>query len=889
MALTVGTRLGHYEILALLGNGGMGAVYRACDTRLGRDVAIKVLRDDYAGDPEWLSRFKREAQLLAALSHGNIATLHGLDEADGTRYLVMELVPGQALDQRLLAGPLPLEEALAVCRQIAEALEAAHERGIIHRDLKPANVMLAPDGKVKILDFGLAKCTEPPGGGPGEPTAVFDGVTREGVIFGTAAYMAPEQARGQSINKRGDVWAFGCVLFETITGRRAFSGDTWSDTLAAVLHLTPNWTELPSGLPPRVEALLRRCLQKDQQKRLRDIGDARIEIEEILADLARGAPTPAVTPASTPKRTWPRRAALAAAVLLALGAGIGIGLWQARPTVESVSGGDWTGQVLLGGTTRAFGPRVSPDGVWLAFCVLHQRQSQVGVMKLGSGEWWVVTRNRERGGVNSVCWSADSSRLYFDRFFDRPMGVYSVSALDRSPDGARERLVVADAESPQVAGDGSLIVCKLDKDGNHRLHRYREEDRSDVAVGPLVQFDLGWPSPVRALGKNRVVFCGKLLDGKETPPQRRFHVLDLDSAEHRPLSTEPIPQDFVQLAVSADGRSVCTILPAGDLFRVVRIPIESEGPTRSLFIMTTSAYGLDVGSDGQVYIDQFQRPLEVLRFDASGESVERIASLARRPPGGTGGLPLELPDGRVLLPATVGGRGRLLIGGAAGKDPIPLLEGGRETASPATLLDNRRLAFSIGRGKDRRLQIAELEDDQASPVRVLERVAAEGLMRLAASLDGKWIYYVESKQVWKVAADGSGTPEKVEPGDGVTVHPTTGDLLVQRFEKQGVRLYQIPRMSGARKEIAVQPGAWGLAPLAIGGQALDKNGRLLVGVTAKDDWFWLAGLLDTKAGKLERIKVQYDGEVYPSNWGRNNKVLAIGFPLSSEVWRLTNR
>jgi hypothetical protein len=889
--LTPGARLGHYEILAPLGNGGMGQVYRARDTRLAREVAVKVLREDYARDPEWLARFEREAHLLATLIHGNIATVHGLDEAGGSRYLVMELVPGQTLDARLLRGPLPVEEALDVCRQIAEALEAAHQKGIIHRDLKPANVMITPDGRVKILDFGLAKSMKPPAG-PSEPTAVFDGQTREGVIFGTAAYMAPEQARGQAVDKRCDIWAFGCVLYEAITGRRAFSGGTWSDVIASVLHHSPDWGTLPPGVPARLEGLIRRCLQKDQQKRLRDVGDARLEIEEILAELARGPSPPEATP-SAPRR-WTRLAAVAVLLLAALGAGAVLGRWlpPPRPVVTSHSGetaADWAGQSLLGGTSRPFGPRVSPDGQWLAFGVLHEGQSQVGVMKLGSGEWWVLTRNRDRGGVSSVCWSLDSTHLYFDRFFDKPMGVFSVSPLDRSPRGARERPVVTDAESPQVAGDGSLVVCKLDEGGSYRLHRHWPGgERADEAVSPPILFDPGWPSPVRALGKNKVVFCGKVLDGRESPPLRRFHVLDLDTKEYRALSAEPFPGDFVQMAVSPDDRFVYTILPAGDLFSVVRIPVAEPGPTRSLFTLITSAFGLDVDSAGRVYIDQFHRPLEVLRFDAAGGPVERVATLSRRPPGGTGGMPVELPDGRVLLVSRVAGHGRLLLGGLAGKDPVPLLEGKDETSAPAVLIGDRLLAFCSGRGKDRRLKVAALEDDQARVVRTLEGVRADGLMRLAASLDGKTLYGVESRQVWRVPVRG-GRAEKVASGDGVAVHPVTGDLLIQRFEKDGVRLYQITGKTGPRQEVKIQPGPWRLVPLAIGGRAIDKDGRILVGATAKDDWFWRAALLDSRSGRLERIGVDYDGEVYPANWGRNNKVLALGFPLRSELWRLTPR
>ncbi len=233
----------------------MGQVWHARDVKLDRGVAIKVLQDAWADDPAWLARFDREARLLAALTHPNIATVHGLDEFEGLRYLVMELVPGQTLAKRLMGGALPLDEALQVGRQIAEALEAAHDRGIIHRDLKPANVILTPEGKVKVLDFGLAKSTQqhsPPADKAADTIGQYEGQTEEGVILGTPAYMAPEQGRGRPVDRRCDIWALGCVLFEALSGQKVFSGLTFQDTLAAVIENSPDWKSLPAGVPPRV-------------------------------------------------------------------------------------------------------------------------------------------------------------------------------------------------------------------------------------------------------------------------------------------------------------------------------------------------------------------------------------------------------------------------------------------------------------------------------------------------------------------------------------------------------------------------------------------------------------------------------------------------------------
>ena len=284
MTLIPGSKVGPYEIVAPLGAGGMGEVYRARDTRLGRDVAIKALPEAFAMDPERLARFEREARLLASLSHPNVAGIHGLEQVDASRYLVLELVQGETLESRLTRGALAPAEAIDICRQIAAGVEAAHEAGVVHRDLKPANVMLKSDGTAKVLDFGLAK-----GGAAlaasssdpslsASPTMTYAG-TMMGMILGTAAYMSPEQARGKSVDRRTDIWSFGCVLYECLTGKRAYEGETVSDMVAKILEREPDWAALPATTRPRVRELLRRCLAKDLKQRLQAIGEARIALE----------------------------------------------------------------------------------------------------------------------------------------------------------------------------------------------------------------------------------------------------------------------------------------------------------------------------------------------------------------------------------------------------------------------------------------------------------------------------------------------------------------------------------------------------------------------------------------------------------------------------------
>ena len=291
----IGRTLGHYRIVEQIGAGGMGVVYRAHDERLDRDVAVKVLPEEVSQDADRLARFEREAKLLASLNHTNIAILHGLEEHEGHCFLVMELVAGEDLATWIGRGPIPVDEALETARQIAEGLEAAHEKGIIHRDLKPANVMLSPEGKVKILDFGLAKAWQPEETDADladSPTLTAQ-MTAAGVLLGTAAYMSPEQARGKAVDTRADIWAFGVLLWEMLTGQRLFEGEAASDVLAAVLRDEPDWQALPGNAPPAVRRLLRRCLRHDLGKRLRHIGDARLELEEAFEE-------PAITESGVP-------------------------------------------------------------------------------------------------------------------------------------------------------------------------------------------------------------------------------------------------------------------------------------------------------------------------------------------------------------------------------------------------------------------------------------------------------------------------------------------------------------------------------------------------------------------------------------------------------------
>ena len=347
--LTAGTRLGPYEIVALLGAGGMGEVFRATDTTLGRQVAIKILPDAFASDPERLTRFEREAKTLASLNHPHIAAIYGFEKSGGVHALVMELVEGEDLSAHIARGPIPLDEALPIAKQVADALEAAHEQGIVHRDLKPANIKVRTDGTVKVLDFGLAKLIGPAEAGHhGEPrgvrlqadlshspTLTTPAMTQAGMILGTAAYMSPEQAKGRATDKRSDVWSFGCVLYEMLSGQRAFDGEDMTDVLGAVVRLEPDWTALPADLPPAIRTLIQRSIVKDRRQRVADISAAKFVLSELgtlsAPAAAEGAATPTVT---APRPLW-KRALPAIVAAVVAGALVGVAAWTLKPVPAS--------------------------------------------------------------------------------------------------------------------------------------------------------------------------------------------------------------------------------------------------------------------------------------------------------------------------------------------------------------------------------------------------------------------------------------------------------------------------------------------------------------------------------------------------------------------------
>ena len=505
MALAAGTRLGPYEVVALLGAGGMGEVYRARDTRLGRDVAIKVLPDALSGDAERLARFAREAKLLASMSHPGIAAIYGLEElesAGGLPALVMEVVEGPTLAERLEHGPLDEPEALAVARQLADALEYAHERGIVHRDLKPANVKLRPDGAVKVLDFGLARALETEATQDRaeltrSPT-ITNRMTAAGVILGTAAYMAPEQARGKDADRRADVWAFGAVLFEMLSGRRAFAGETVSETLAAVMRDEPDWSALPAELSPRWRRLLGRCLTKDPRMRLQSIGEARIAMSDA-AEPMPGVAAPVAARARAGSAHAGRLVALGviAGVVLGVAGGALVRRPPARPGASEVS-------VMLPPGERFGGDRgyhffsLAPDGHSLACVIVGPSGSQMHVRRLDRREDLAIAGTEN---VRNMFFSPDGQWIGF--FNSEALckvslrggspTVLATAAQDRGGTWLDDGTIVfsSDVTVPLMripaTGGTPVAVTTLDTTRHERTHRFP----CALAGGPWVVFTVG--------------------------------------------------------------------------------------------------------------------------------------------------------------------------------------------------------------------------------------------------------------------------------------------------------------------------------------------------------------------------------------------------------------
>ena len=855
----------------------MGEVYRARDNRLRRDVAIKILPQAVAADPERVKRLEREAQLLASINHRGIATIHGLEDSPHGLALVMELVEGSTLaeviDRARAAGGLPFDTALPVARQIADALEAAHERGVIHRDLKPANVMCGAGGAVKVLDFGLAKALDPvssPGGADAAQAPTVTGRhTDVGTILGTAAYMAPEQARGRAVDARADVWAFGVVLFELLTGRRAFEGRDPTEVIAHVITKEPDWAQLPASTPVALRRLLRRCLEKDPDRRLHHIADARLELDD-----ARDAPIGDTPPAVVVQPGRPRSLVElgATAVIVGLAAFLlGRGFAPGRSPATDLVG------ERLGGSTVAMVPVASPDGQTLAFMSLADGLTQVAVMRPQSGNWTVLTKERSRGLVQHITWSRDGSRLFFDRFLDAPNGIYSVPVF-----GGDERLLLEDAMTPKMLPDGSLIFMRINADRAVQLHRYWPDTGR---VEPLPAFapslsQLTMPAVDVFPDGREIVYVGRPATGGTTADDHLW-VLDLASKTNRRIApdvTLAFTSFSFPLTASGDGRSVLFTVPTGNTHPIVSVARDGSPGVRTVLPLIHRPVAIDAGPDGTLFVDQLEQPAEVFRFEPASRTLERIAMPAALTLEGASALPLA--DGRLLLATRTLGRDRLVVM-APGKDFVQFIDTEEETAAPMAALGLDRVVLFAGARPGRQLVIASLADGRI--VSRFKQVDGNQLISaVAGSSDGTTIYYIAGGSLWTVSRPDE-APRRIRTGDGVAVTPDGKHLVVMLNEAAGIRLVRHDLQSGKEEDIPLS--GLRLSPWPLAANAIARDGRLAVRVILPDSWFWPAALLDPRTGRTELLPESAAADMLMPGWDTQGRIVTIATFTRSTLWR----
>ncbi|HET9468814.1 MAG TPA: protein kinase, partial [Vicinamibacterales bacterium] len=726
MTLARGTFVGHYEVLQQLGAGGMGQVYRARDTKLGRDVALKILPETFAADPDRLARFRREALTLASLNDPHIVHIHGIVEGEAPLALVMEFVDGEDLAQRLARGAISIEDALPIAQQIAEALEVAHAAGIFHRDLKPANIKLRADGTVKVLDFGLAKMTAPEtcAGLMDSPTIMSPTMTHAGMILGTAAYMAPEQAKGRTIDRRADIWGFGCVLFEMLAGRRCFEGETVTETLAAVLEREPDWKALPARTPESIRRLLIRCLQKDPHHRLHDIADGRIEIAD-----------PIVTTATTPTRA----VGLSRPARWTIGLGIiTIAALVAALIRLSTSSEAPPRDVHVHRLTDLTGleesPALSPDGKSVAFAAGVGDKRQVFVQLVAGGTPLQITRDPVDHQFPR--WLPDSSAIvYFSpaRPGDAQGTIWEVSALG----GAPRRVANSVGSADVGVADGRLAFFRL---ANKRIELVIA-GRDGAGVAVVARF-----APARYHLYPRWSPDGKWI-AFQVGDGIRSDVFVVSSAggEPRQLTHENttiaglawVP-DSQHVLYSSSRADTMPYLPTTALWQVAL----ADGSVRQITSGELSYVYPDVGRNGLIVAGQMRLQTDIWQFPAEGQPAENV-SRGIRVTRQTGQVltPSAGPDGKqIVFLSNSGGHANLwIIDATSGErrqityERDPSVAVGVPVWSP----DGRAIAFVYTRGNPGLTFGVWLVDPDGSSLR---SIANPGLGP-AWSPDGRWVYY----------------------------------------------------------------------------------------------------------------------------------------------------
>jgi serine/threonine-protein kinase len=791
LALTSGTRLGVYEVIASIGVGGMGEVFRARDTKLNRDVALKVLPDSFASDPDRLARFTREAQALAALNHPNIAHIHGFEESGGMRAIVMELVEGDDLSQRVARGAIPLGEALPIAQQIAEALEAAHERGIIHRDLKPANVKVREDGTVKVLDFGLAKALEPVSAestnATTSPTITSPAMmTRMGVILGTAAYMSPEQAKGRAADKRSDVWAFGCVLYEMLTGRRAFPGDDLSDTLAAVLKGEPDWNALSDDVPEHIRLLLRRSLEKDRNRRVADISIARFFITELVVGSPRVTPSVQATIIAPPRSLLRRALPLGFTAIVMTGMTAAV-MWSMRPsTVPSivrfpialperqqfanrsqvlavsadgsqivyVAGGgqlylrsmaDMNARPIPGTNLDVMSPIFSPDGQWIVF--FSFQDSTLKKIAVTGGAPLTICKSDPPFGLT---WERD-----WIVFADQgTKGILRVSSNGGEPEVLAAVQAGEVFAAPQMLNDGSdLLFTVATGQGNDRW------DRAQIVVQSV------------GSSKRKVIFSG----GSEGKYVRTGHLV---YTVGRTLLASPFDVKALELRGSA-------VPIVEDVRR--RFAGNAQSPVSSFAFSAGGTFA---------YIQGSTAGLQTVALASRDGKLQRLDL-----PAQSHWFPRVSPDGHQLAIQTDDGTEAFIsIYNLKGAGPARRLTFGGRDRYPLWTPDGRRITFQSDREGDRGIfwQPADGTGPAERVTKKLDSLVTE-LRPDAWSPDGKTLALSATPPLqWRIFTLAAGGAQALKPFSALPAR-------FSAFSPDGKWLAYASIEIGNRYEIFVQP------------------------------------------------------------------------------------
>jgi Tol biopolymer transport system component len=826
--LASGTRLGTYEILAPIGAGGMGEVYRARDAKLNRDVALKVLPELFALEPDRLARFKREAHILASLNHPNIAAIYGFEESNGIQALVLELVDGQTIAERLEAGPLAVDDALAIAGQIAVALEAAHELGIVHRDLKPANVKVRSDGAVKVLDFGLAKAAAPEEGPTASPTMsptiTSPAVTRLGVILGTAAYMSPEQAKGRGADKRSDVWAFGVVLYEMLSGRRAFNGDDPLDTLTSVLRDPIDFDALPVSTPPSVRRLVGRCLERDPKRRLRDIGEARIVLEDLgrpEREESGHAPTPS-------RRLSQLAIPLVVTAAIAAALGGAAGQYLDRPEAPRAPVMRLSIPLLEGQTFPAAASRpalaISHDGSRIVYAAAKGLFSRL----LPDEEPRVIPGTEDYELVSHPVFSPDDSELVFFVPADRTIkkipvdggtasticsadplygmswsdagivfgqgrrGIMRVSANTGS---ASEVLVQVkgneEAHGPQVLPDGRHLLYTLAT--GLETDRW---DRAKVVVHPIAG---GEPRTLMDGGTDaRYLPTGHLVFGVEG----RLFAAPFDMRELKLTGTrEPLVHDVrfsggattgtAQFSVSDNGTLIYMpgITPAAFMSGELGL-VDRKGNIERLTLPPARYVGPRVSPDGKraVFGIEDEATSSIYTYELSGAS-----NLQRQTYEGNSRFPIWAADNRrIAFQSERGGDAGIwmtTLGGAATR--VTTAAAGESHAPESWHPTSDILLYSVTKGSDISLWTVAIAGGQPAP---FGDVHSSRPIGAHFHPNGRWVVYSTD------LPDSNAIYVQPYPSDGrkiqLTIKGSRGDIAAHKpvWSRDGKELFYVPRV-----------------------------------------------------------------------------------------------